>query len=181
MLSHVAGASGLPTQEEQLVAEIEKLGVRYLSRQTSYQAGQVRPPQRLLADLLRQPSSRVRTAVIAVLLAHPEYAQVVPQVLPYLPLSDQITFKLFYTAAAALQRQHAERLKNFLGRRWKWLPDLFSGELGLAPDIPPEDVLRELGMIHQRKTGITVNWTGTYQNVAYHLLRRWELERQWNP
>ena len=45
----------LPTQEEQLVAEIEKMGIRYLSRQTGYQAKRVRTPQRLLADLLRQP------------------------------------------------------------------------------------------------------------------------------
>lgn len=178
MLSHVAG---VPTQEEQLVAEIEKLGIRYLSRQTSYEAKQVRPPQRLLADLLRQPSSRVRTAVIAVLLAHPEYAQVVPQTLKHLPLSDQTTFKLFYTAAVALQRQHAERLKAFLAQQWQWLPDLFSAELGLIPDVSPKDLLSELGSIHQRRTGVMVNWTGTYQNVAHHLLRRWELERQWNP
>ncbi len=170
----------MPTQEEQLVAEIEKIGVRYLSRQTSYEARQVRPPQQLLADLLRQPSSRVRTAVIAVLLAHPEYAQVVPQTMKHLPLSDQATFKLLYTAAVALQKQHAERLKSFLGRHWKWLPDLFSAELGLPSDTLPEDTLRELGLIHRSKTGVMVNWTGTYQNVAHHLLHRWELERQWN-
>jgi hypothetical protein len=97
---NVKEALMLPTQEEQLVAEIEKMGIRYLSRQTGYQAKRVRTPQRLLADLLRQPSSRVRTAVIAVLLAYPEYAQVVPQILKRLSLSDQIMFKLFYTAAA---------------------------------------------------------------------------------
>ncbi|MBN1429922.1 MAG: hypothetical protein JXB07_16250 [Anaerolineae bacterium] len=169
------------TQEELLVAEIEKIGIHYLSRQTSYEARQIRPPQHLLVDLLRQPSSRVRTSVIAVLLAHPEYAQVVPQVLPHLALSDQVTLKLFYTAAVFLQRQHAERLKTFLARQWKWLPDLFSVELGLTPDVPPEDTLYELGLIHRSKTGVMVNWTGTYQNVAHHLLRRWELEQQWNP
>jgi hypothetical protein len=175
------GVFKLPTQEEQLVAEIEKLGIHYLSRQTDYQARQVRAPQQLLADLLRQPSSRVRTAVIAVLLAHPEYAQVVPQVLNQLPLADHTTFKLFYTAAVALQLQHAERLESFLGQRWQWLPDLFSQELGLVLDVPAEDALRELGTVHQRKTGVMVNWVGTYQSVAHHLLRRWELEQQWNP
>jgi len=171
----------LPTQEEQLVAEIEKIGIRYLSRQTGYRARRVRAPQRLLADLLHQPSSRVRTAVIAVLLAYPEYAQVVPQMLKRLSLSDQTTFKLFYIAAVALQQQHADRLKGFLGQRWQWLPDLYSVELGLAPDVSPEDMLQELGTVHRAKTGMMVNWTGTYQNVAHHLLHRWELEQQWNP
>jgi hypothetical protein len=114
-------------------------------------------------------------------LAYPEYAQVVPQILKRLSLSDQIMFKLFYTAAVALQRQYAERLKRFLGQRWQWLPDLFFVELGLASDVSPEDMLQELGTVHRTQTGMMVNWTGTCQNVAHHLLHRWELEQQWNP
>ncbi len=65
--------------EEELVAELDLLGIRYLSRQSSYRASQVRPPEALLADLVRQPSARVRAAVIAVLLAHPSTPTESPQ------------------------------------------------------------------------------------------------------
>ena len=66
------------TAEEKLVAELALLGISYLTRQTDYQANQVRPPEQLFVDLLQQPSARVRAAVIAVLLAHPDYAKSMP-------------------------------------------------------------------------------------------------------
>jgi len=168
-----------PPDEERLVAELEQLGVRYLSRQSAYQAKRVRPPQKLLADLVRQPSSRVRTALIAVLLAHPEYGGVVPSVVLSLPTAEQWTLKLFYTAAVLLQKEYAARLQIFLGEDWCWLPDWFSKELNL-PSAAPGEQLRALAHLHQQETGIVLNWAGTYDNAARHLLHRWELERTWN-
>jgi hypothetical protein len=166
--------------EERLVAELENLGVRYLSRQS----GPVEPlfdsPARFLADLIRQPSSRVRTALIAVLLAQPALAKTVPSALKLLNPEDQLTLKLFYTAAMFLQKKHAERLRSFLGNRWQWLPDLYSAELGMDTARPPDELLHALGITHRQQTGISLNWAGTYENVAHHLLRRWELEKQWN-
>ena len=41
-------------QEEPLVAELELLGIHYLSRQTPDRAESVRPPAALPADLVRQ-------------------------------------------------------------------------------------------------------------------------------
>ena len=105
--------------EEELVAELELLGVRYLSRQSSYQASRVRPPETLLADLVRQPSARVRAAVIAVLLAHPEYADAVPVALEQLLPAERLTLQSFYAAAVLLQQEHADRLRAFLGTRWR--------------------------------------------------------------
>jgi len=171
----------MDVREERLVAELETFGVCYLSRQAVVQVGQVRSPARFLADLIQQPSSRVRTAFIAVLLAQPALAQAVPAALTRLKPQEQLTLKLLYTAAMLLQKKHAERLHLFLAERWQWLPDLYSAELGLAIDQPPDELLRALGIAHREQTGITLNWTGTYENVAYHLLRRWELEQQWNP
>ncbi len=69
------------TDEEAIVAELELLGIRYLARQTAFQAAQVRPAAQLLADLVRQRSARVRESVIPVLLAHPSYAHAVPEAL----------------------------------------------------------------------------------------------------
>lgn len=168
------------TEEEKLVAELELLDIRYLSRQTTYRAERVRPPENLLADLVQQPSARVRSAVIAVLLTHPEYADAAPIALQNLPPQEQWTLRLFYLAAAFLQQAFAEPLKKHLAERWKWLPVLFTDELGVAKQGTPRELLIQLGREHQRRTQMVVNWVGTYEDVARRLLRQWELEQQWS-
>ena len=165
-------------EEECIVAELELLGIRYLSRRTPDQARRVRPPDVLLADLVQQPSARVRAAVIAVLLAHPEYAKAVPAALERIQLARQRTLQLFYTAAVLLQQEYAERLRHFAaGER---LPDLFAVDLGLPAAASPRERLIALGQRHRRQTRAIVNWVGTYENVVRSLLRSWDLEGQWN-
>ena len=87
---------------------------------------------------------------------------------------------MYYTAAVLLQQEHAERLRLRLAARWRPLPDLFSEELGLLRSGSHREQLARLGRIHRQLSGAVVNWTGTYENVARHLVRRWELERRWN-
>ena len=164
--------------EEQVVAQLEQLGVRYLSRQAQVVPTPARSTHDLLADLVLQPSSRVRTALIALLLAHPDYAAAIPAAIQQLTPSESLTLKTFYTAAVLLQRQHADRLQEFLGSDWCWLPDLFSDELGVEGNTPMAR-LHSLGRIHARWSGARLNWTGTYQNASHLLLRRWELEQAW--
>lgn len=165
------------SEEERIVAELELLDVGYLSRVTSEGADAVRPPDALLADLVRQPSARVRSAVIAVLLAHPEYASAVPAALEQLGPAERLTLRLFYTAAVLLQQEHAERLQRFVdGHR---LPDQFSAELGLQETASPHEQLAVLGRQHRQRTQACVNWAGTYESVVQHLLRSWELEARW--
>jgi hypothetical protein len=161
--------SGPDGEEERIVAELELLGIRYLSRRTSAQAKRVRPPDALLADLVRQPSARVRAAVIAVLLAHPEYASAVPAALERLGPAERLTLQLFYTAAVLLQQEHAERLRRFMTDRR--LPDRFSAELGLPEMAPPHEQLVALGRQHRQRTQACVNWVGTYESVVQRLLR----------
>ena len=164
-------------EEEQLVAELELLGIRYLSRRTSDQAKRVREPDALLGDMVRQPSARVRNAVIAVLLAHPEYAEAVPAALERLRPAEQQTLRLFYTAAVLLQQEYAERLQAFVaGRR---LPDWFADDLKLPSAASPRERLAALGQRHRQQTQTVVNWVGTYENAVRCLLRSWELEAQW--
>jgi hypothetical protein len=169
--------SGPEGEEERIVAELGLLGVRYLSRRASVQAKRVRPPDVLLADLVRQPSARVRAAVIAVLLARPEYAPAVPAALGRLGPAERLTLQLFYTAAVLLQQEHAERLQRFVDGHQ--LPDHFSVELGLPESASPRERLVALGRQHRRRTQACINWAGTYENVAYHLLRSWELKARW--
>jgi hypothetical protein len=156
------------------------LGIHYLSRQTADAATQVRPPDRLLADMVRQPSARVRAAVIALLLAHPDFAEAAPAALRRIGPAEQVTLRMFYTAAVLLQQAYSQRLLSALGSRWRALPDLFSDEIGLSPDGTARERLTMLGRQHRRKTRMTVNWAGTYESVVQRLLRSWELEASWN-
>jgi hypothetical protein len=167
-------------QEERLVAELEILGVRYLSRQTTLTVNSPPSPARFLADLIRQSNSRLRLASIAVILSQPEFATAVPAALRRLQPQEQLLLKIQYTAAKLLQQKYAKQLQSFQASGWSKLPDLFSDELGLETISNPDEGLRMLGIIHRERTESAINWTGTYQNVACQLLRRWELERRWN-
>jgi len=168
------------TDEEKLVAELELLGIRYLSRATDYRSERPRPPAQLLADLIRQPSARIRQSVISVLLAHPEYSAAVPEALGRLSEAEGLTLRLFYTAAAILQRQYAEQLRQAGAGEPALLPDLFTQDLGVSATASSATRLTELARTHQRVSGVTANWAGTYDNAARKLLRRWEMERQWS-
>jgi hypothetical protein len=165
-------------KEEQIVAELELLGIRYLSRRTAEQVERVRAADVLLADLVRQPSARVRAAVIAVLLTHPEYAKAIPAALRRLCPTEQWTLRLFYTAALLLQQEYAERLRPFVsGQR---LPDWFGADLDLPSAASPRERLAALGQRHRQQTRSVVNWVGTYESIVRRLLRSWELETRWS-
>lgn len=180
MSQNITGLSKAITEEEELVAELDLLGIRYLSRQSSYQANQVRPPEILLADLVRQPHARVRAAVIAVLLSRPEYAEAVPAALKRLSSQDHLILQSFYIAAVLLQREHADRLRPLAGERWRWLPDLLSKELGLPVEGTPRERLRLLDRELRHRTQAAVNWMGTYEQVVQKLIRDWERRSRWN-
>lgn len=164
--------------EEQLVAELHSLGVDYLSRQQEVASPASHAPHELLADLVCQPSSRVRAALIALLLAHPDFARFIPQALEGLGPKDAQTLRFFYTAAVYLQQKYARSLRGGLKSRWRRLPDLFSGELGVAGEANA-DRIRNLAHLHAQASGEFLNWEGTYESAARNLLRRWEVEEKW--
>jgi hypothetical protein len=172
--------ANLLTAEDRIVSELERLGIRYLSREDGDAASEPRPPAILLADLMRQPSARVREAAIAVLLLHPAYAQAVPGALAQLRPSEQLALRFYFTASVLLQREHADLLRPHVTEPWRWLPDLFSLELGVPGEGAPRERLERLGAAHRARSGSVVNWTGTYENVARKLIRRCEVEQQWS-
>jgi hypothetical protein len=168
------------SEEEALVAELDLLGIRYLSRQSSHRADQVRAPETLLADLVQQPHARVRSAVIAVLLSHPQYAEAVPAALKRLSPRDRLTLQSLYMAAVLLQQAYADRLRPVAGERWRWLPDLVSDELGLPTEGAPRDRLRRLDREMRHRTGTMINWMGTYEHVVRQLIRHRERRPSWS-
>jgi hypothetical protein len=139
----------------------------------------VRAPHELLSDLIRQPSARARGAVIAVLLLHPDLAAAVPAAMSRLSQAEQTTLRILYTASVILQAKYANRLP-IIAPSTRPLPDLFSLGLGLLHSGSPDKQLAALGHIHRRLSGSAVNWAGTYDNVAQHLLHQRERERLWN-
>jgi hypothetical protein len=170
------------TEEEHLVAELCSLGIRYLSRQTAHPPAGPRAPEALLADLMRQPSARVRAATIALLLAHPEYADAVLGALDRLTPEERLGLRAFYMAAVFLQQEHEDRLRTLQIGPWRRLPVLapVAADLDLPESGTPREKLLALGREHRRRGGRAVNWTGTYEQVARQLFRQWEKERQWN-
>jgi hypothetical protein len=166
-------------REDSVVAELAQLGVGYLSRLGTGEPPKTSSPDILIADLIRQPTSRVRVAVIALFLAHPEYAQYVPDALKSLPTKHAKILKIFYSAAFLLQKQYARSLRPFLGEKWKWLPDLFSHELGLAA-VSSKEQIQKLAQTNTELMQAELNWVGTYDSAARNLLRRWQMEKKWN-
>jgi hypothetical protein len=162
--------------EDQVVAELEQLGVSYLSRQNDVLVSSLHKPEKFLACVVCQPSSRVRSALIALLLARPDYAQYARRAVKLLDGEQAQAFRLYYSAAVCLRQKYAGTLQAHLGGQWRKLPDLFSVELGVSGDSPAVR-LRSLARIHVQTSGEALNWAGTYENAAQHLILRWEKER----
>ncbi len=166
--------------EDQFVAELHQLGITYLSNRLITPSKSPRSPEQILAGAIKQPSSRVRTAVIALFLLHPSYAEYLPIALGLLNENQRQLLKLFYTAAVHLQRLFENDLTDTLGSELRWLPDLFREDFGNLSTLSPQDAIQQLGIKHQELTHSLTNWTGTYKNVVHHLLRYKQREMQWN-
>lgn len=166
--------------EDQLVAELHQLGITYLSNRRITPPKSPRSPEHLIADTIKQPSGRVRTAVIALFLLHPDYAEYVPIALGLLSENQRQLLILFYTAAVHLQRLYQSDLFVITGSELVWLPDLFGKDLRISATFSPQDAVQLLGIRHQELTRSLSNWSGTYKNVVHHLIRYKQREAQWN-
>lgn len=166
--------------EDQLVAELHQLGITYLSYRPTTLPKSPRSPKQLLADTIMQPSSRVRTAVIALFVLHPGCAKYLPNALTLVNESQRQLLKLFYTAAVHLQRLYQSDLSAIVGPELVWLPDMFGEEFGISSTLSSEDAILQLGIKHKEMTHSLTNWSGTYKNVVHHLIRHKQCETQWN-
>lgn len=166
--------------EDQFVAELHQLGITYLSNRLIAPSESPLSPEQILADAIKQPNSRVRTAVIALFLLHPSYAEYLPAALGLLNENQRQLLKLFYTAAVHLQRLYQTDLLLIIMEDWAWLSDLFGKELGINSNLASQDAIQQLGIRHQELTQSLTNWAGTYKNVIHHLIRYKQREAQWN-
>ena len=162
-----------------LVTELNRLGVHFVTGGEPEQVVPSLPSAKLLAGLTTQSEARLRLALIPLLLVHPELTTAVPEALARLSEREQLTLKLFYTAAVILQQCHAEQLRVLLGQ-YTSLPDRFAAELGIPTVGDCLDRLKQLGEQHQALSGLAINWVGTYRHAADRLLRHLALEGQWS-
>ena len=161
-----------------LLDSLNYYGVHFLVGESYPGFAQPLSPDQVLAGLAVQPDARMRLALIAVLLLHPEFSVHKDDVLVLLPVEQHTIFQLYYTAACYLQLAYFDRLRMLLGP-FEELPDFFSNQLGIPAGLRTNDQLKELAHQHQEITGLGLNWYGTYQHAARRVIARLEREQEW--
>jgi hypothetical protein len=155
---------------DRLVAELERLGLRYLSRGPLPEANAPLAPEALISGLTASSEARLRAALIPLFLWRTEYATAALAVANWISGKPRVTLLCYYSAAIALQRRHATRLRE-LGRPDVSLPDLFAMALDLPPLDDPEPRLAAVAERHAQLSGEAINWLGTYEHAAATFLR----------
>ena len=80
-------------KEEEIVAELQGLGIWYLSRLNNISRRKDYSSAQLIADIIKQPSARVRNAAISLFLAKPEYSAYVQDALKDTNETERFTLK----------------------------------------------------------------------------------------
>lgn len=162
----------------QLAAELNHLGVHFVTGSTTDAPLPAAKPETLLAELAASPEARLRLALIPLFLRHPEYARYAPEAARRLVLPTRILFQCYYTAAVLLQQKYAARL-TILFDRQKPLPNLFSGDLGVPISGHPDEQLKALAQRQAILSGDYINWYGTYEHAAKQFLAHFEWRLSW--
>ena len=168
----------LMMEPNQLIDNMNRIGVHFLVDASNLGLTDSLTPAALLAGLAAQSDARMRLALIAVLLQRPDYANHAHEALELLDEPQQLTFKLYYTAAYYLQIAYANQLNDVLGLYIK-LTDYYSEELNIEKDISVADELRQLAELHKEITGLPLNWYGTYNSAAQRVIARLKKEQAW--
>ena len=161
-----------------LIDNLNRLGVHFLVGDGHSGLADILEPAALLSGLASQSDSRIRLALIAVLLQHPDFANDTHKTLDLLDEPQKLTFKLYYTAAHFLQLAYANQLWDLLGT-FNMLPDYYSEELNIEKDKAVTNQLMQLAERHKEITGLPLNWYGTYNFAAQRVITRLNKERSW--
>jgi hypothetical protein len=117
---------------ETLVAQLGQQGVTYLAPSDAVAREAIPSEDALLVALLEQHDSRLRLALIHLLIRHPDLAGRVSHLVDQLDPTLAVELKTLYMAAVYLQRLWKTRLGFYLDTT-TLLPDLFSQQLALPP------------------------------------------------
>lgn len=172
-------AATSPITTDELVGALDALGVPFLAGGLQTPRALALSNSELLLGLASDPDSRVRLAVIPLLLLHPVCAAAAQDVATQLKGDAKLTFLCYCTAAHWLQRKYEKTLTNLMGDV-QALPDWFSATLGLASnETNAERALDELGKRHQVLSHERLNWHGTYEHAVQSLIKQLTWEKAW--
>jgi hypothetical protein len=166
----------MPTVE-QLVTQLNSLGVHFVTGGDPAPVASL-PPADLMAELARQTDTRLRLALIPLLLSHPDYGAAAPACAARLGPASRTTFQLFYTAAVLLQQIYGAQLRVFFGPQ-SALPDLFSADLNVPAGQDPQHRLYHLALRHRALTDQATNWYGTYIHAVERYFAPRAKEASW--
>ncbi len=124
----------LSYSRESLVAALRDQGITYLAPSDAVATQVPKTHEKLLQALLHQHDSRLRLAIVPLLLRHPEISESVLALAARLDAELSLELQTLYMAAVYLQRNWRSRLSIYLGDM-PLLPNLFSHQMGLPlPD-----------------------------------------------
>lgn len=160
-------------EDETLVAELHRLGVRHLARFSLTSPSTPIEPVDLLCGLAQHSQARFRTSLILLFLRQPKFNTAVASAVNTLPVQAANTLKLYYQAAVYLQHESEVEFQTLLGDEWQTLPDYFSPEFEIPPTVRlyPAQALDALAAEHTRRTGLAYNWRGAYQQNVPLLIK----------
>jgi len=117
---------------ESLVAALRDRGISYLAPSDAVAREVPETHEQLLCALLHQDDSRLRLAIVPLLLRRPGISASVPALAVSLDDTVSLELQTLYMAAVYMQRNWRSRLSIYLDEI-TLLPDLFSHQMGLPP------------------------------------------------
>lgn len=167
--------------EDELVGALDALEVPYLTGGVQDDVARALAPDALLEGLARASDARVRSALIPLLLRHPEFAAEAKRAAARLNDKSEAraTLECFYTAAMLLQKKYAARLRNLFGPQ-PTLPNLFGENLAVAITADVDAALTRLGARNAELRGLALNWVETYDHAARTWIEyvEWRAQRE---
>ena len=163
---------------DMIVENLRGLGVCYLaSGEIKQEARDYVPPQALIKRIVENSDPRLRLALIALFIRHPQHSAIVSDLVGQLNEPARTELKTFYTAAVYLQRFWMPRLELYM-KNFPLLPDLYSKELSLPQ---PEDRHGKNGLYaladwHASRSPYHFNWRASYQKVMDLLFAQLRME-----
>lgn len=164
---------------ERLLAELYARGIEYLSGGYDANTAINAAPRLLDADLLRHlamsPEARIRNAMIALFLLHPEIGQAIPTALHASDLTTQDNLITLALAAYYLQHLWRTRLVLALGSETSMPDDLITPFIQERNLPSPDELHGELGLrclqeYVRARSGLRLNYLGDWQDQVNHLL-----------
>lgn len=162
--------------DDQLVSELWARDVQFLMGRP-LSSKPLLTPANFIASLAESENARVRLSLIPFFLRHPELFNEAEKADKLISTqAKQFVLRFFYTAAILLQKKYHERIYEIFGEQSS-LPDLFSAQLGISLDAPPDQALLQLAERHRILSGQFVNWIGTYEHAVDVWLKQMELQK----